>query len=126
MPSYIDTTIQQGGLYDPNKKYEGDVVYLIHFDRPYMHAQHYLGYSHNFDARMERHHAGRGSRLLDVIQKAGIGWKVVRIWQPGSPRVEAELKRYKNNKRLCPICSGEFAFLKAEHLREMRKQRKLK
>ena len=104
--------------------YHDGVVYLIHFDKPYMHAQHYLGWAHDFEARMLRHRAGRGSNLLKVIQNAGIDWQVVRVWEPADPRVEAELKKYKNSRRLCPICGGRFAMDKAAHLREMRRMKK--
>jgi predicted GIY-YIG superfamily endonuclease len=30
-------------------------VYLIHFDRPYKHSRHYLGYATDVDERLERH-----------------------------------------------------------------------
>lgn len=119
--SEIEELIIQGKPHKEGKIYTDGCVYLIHFDHPYRHAQHYLGWSHDFDARMLRHRQGRGSNLIKVIQDAGIGWEVVRVWEPASPKVEAELKRYHNNRRLCPICSGKLAYEKAENLREMRK-----
>ena len=105
-------------------KWDEGVIYLIHFDRPYKQAQHYLGYAHDFEARMKRHRQGRGSNLIKVIQNAGIDWKVVRKWEPGGPKVEAELKRFHNNRRLCPLCQGKYALDRAAHLREMRKLKK--
>jgi predicted GIY-YIG superfamily endonuclease len=30
-------------------------VYLIHFDRPYHHARHYIGYTDDVDARLAGH-----------------------------------------------------------------------
>ena len=99
---------------------EGETIYLIHYDRPYKSAGHYLGYSKDFEARMKRHRQGRGANLIKVIQKAGIDWKVVRTW-PGSPKLEAELKRWHNNKLICPICHAETAYKRAEHMRNKRK-----
>ncbi len=49
-------------------------VYLLHFQRPYRHARHYLGWASDLPARLAEHAAGRGARLLAVIQAAGIGW----------------------------------------------------
>ena len=78
-------------------------VYLIHFHRPYKHARHYLGHALDLEARLERHRAGDGARLLQVITAAGIGWTLVRTW-PGGREMERQLKRQKNSPRLCPLC----------------------
>jgi hypothetical protein len=45
-------------------------VYLLHFDRPYRHARHYLGWTadETVDARLARHRAGGGARLIAVIR----------------------------------------------------------
>ena len=37
-------------------------IYLIHFDTPYRHARHYMGFTTNLPQRIKRHKAGRGSR----------------------------------------------------------------
>jgi predicted GIY-YIG superfamily endonuclease len=37
------------------------VVYLLHFDRPYKRARHYLGFAEDLERRLELHRAGRGS-----------------------------------------------------------------
>ena len=37
------------------------VIYLLHFERSYRHARHYLGYSDNLAARLDAHRAGQGS-----------------------------------------------------------------
>jgi len=55
-------------------------VYLLHFDRPYRHARHYLGWATDPDARLTRHAAGEGARLLEVVHAAGIGWTLARTW----------------------------------------------
>lgn len=80
------------------------MVYLIHFDDPYYHAQHYLGSTKNLEDRLAAHRAGRGARLMEVITDAGISWRLVRTWK-GGRQLERQLKRRCNGRRLCPICN---------------------
>ncbi len=83
-------------------------IYLIHFDRPYKQAKHYLGSTDNLAERIERHRSGNGARLIEVITAAGISWSVVRTWT-GSRRIERRIKDRKEAPGLCPICAGEKA-----------------
>jgi hypothetical protein len=78
--------------------------YLVHFDEPYRHAGHYLGYTNleSVSERMKRHRAGEGARLLAVLNEAGIGYEVVRIW-PGGRARERQLKK-QHSPALCPTC----------------------
>lgn len=84
------------------------MVYLIHFDRPYVHARHYLGFVDGGEAelarRLDRHRAGQGARLLQVVGEAGIGWRVVRTWPDGDRDFERALKNRRCTPRLCPVC----------------------
>ena len=80
------------------------MVYLLHFDRPYKHARHYMGYADDVEARMGRHLSGNGARLIQVIQDAGIGWTLVRVWE-GDRHTERSFKDQHNAPRLCPICN---------------------
>lgn len=83
------------------------MVYLIHFDRPYKHARHYIGYTENLDQRFHEHeHNTHGARLLQVVKEAGINFEVVRTW-PGDRTLERRLKNQKNAWRLCPVCRAE-------------------
>lgn len=91
---------------------ETTVVYLIHFDAPYKHAQHYLGSTADLEARLTEHHNGTGARLMQVITAAGIGWRLARTWS-GGRKLERRLKTLGSAVRLCPICTpntrwGEF------------------
>lgn len=80
------------------------MVYLLHFDRPLHHAQHYLGYAENVDARTERHLIGSNARFVHVMVKEhGISFTVARVWE-GDRKKERALKRQKNGRDLCPIC----------------------
>ena len=82
------------------------MVYLLHFDRPYKHAKHYMGYTENLEKRIERHVRGDGSGLVRAVVEAGIGFQVAKIWE-GTRAFERYLKNQKNACRLCPICRGE-------------------
>ena len=79
-------------------------VYLIHFDQPYRHARHYLGFSNDPIKRLDAHRASRGARLMQVVNAAGITWQCVRTWN-GSRQDERRLKKYKAARLLCPLCS---------------------
>ncbi len=81
-------------------------VYLIHFDRPYRHARHYIGYTENLEQRLEAHRAGHGSRLIQVVREHGIGWRVARTWDRGRD-YERVLKRVGHASRYCPICKND-------------------
>lgn len=78
-------------------------VYLLHFDQPYRHARHYLGWARDVDARLAAHQAGHGARLLAVIQTAGISWTLARTWT-GTRHRERQLKRMGGASRRCPLC----------------------
>jgi len=82
------------------------LVYLIHFQQPLKHAQHYLGYvDKNLEARIKRHKSGDGSKLMRAVNLAGIAWEVVRIWKDVDKHFERTLKNRKNTKCLCPLCN---------------------
>ncbi len=105
------------------------VVYLIHFDQPLAHAQHYLGTAETLDTRMQEHLAttwkryeepqtgddgrrhngercGSGSTLMGAVNAAGIAWEVVRVWADCGRAEERALKRSNHNPRFCPICNA--------------------
>ena len=81
-----------------------EVCYLLHFDRPYYHAGHYLGTTGNLAQRIAAHQDGRGARLVEVIVAAGIRFTCVRTWKGGRNK-ERALKRLHNGRSLCPVCN---------------------
>lgn len=80
-------------------------VYLIHFDQPYKHARHYIGYADQLEQRIKHHKHGTGARLLQIVNQAGITWQVTRTWQGASRSFERKLKNNKHSARLCPVCN---------------------
>lgn len=94
---------------------ERPVVYLIHFERPYHHARHYLGFTTSLEKRLDQHRFGKaGSHLMRVINEAGIGFACVRTWErdpwsgeDASRTLERRLKNQKMSPRLCPVCKGD-------------------
>lgn len=85
------------------------MIYLIHFDKPLAHARHYIGMvaSHeHLERRMHQHRTGRGAKLLDACNRAGIPYRVVRTMNGGRLR-ERRLKNRKNGPKLCPICNPD-------------------
>ena len=91
---------------------QSTIIYLLHFERPYRHARHYLGSTDDLDARLACHAEGQGAKLMRVIKEAGISWQCVRTWQ-GDRKLERRLKRRKGTPALCPVCSGESAWKRA-------------
>lgn len=84
-------------------------VYLLHFDKPYKHAKHYIGYAEDdVDGRIERHRKGTGSKLISVIVKEGIDFTLAKVWENVDRNFERRLKNRGGASKTCPICKGQF------------------
>ena len=84
-------------------------VYLLHFDRPLSHAQHYCGYTPNgVEQRLQTHLAGNGAKLVKAVVEAGRKVEVARVWEEDDWKAaRARERRMKNTHHLpryCPIC----------------------
>lgn len=88
-------------------------VYLIHFEEPYKHAQHYLGWASNLDGRLRHHRKGTGGNLMRIVTRAGIAWRVVRTWD-GDRHLERRIKNIGGLARCCPVCGGTRGQFKEE------------
>jgi hypothetical protein len=85
-------------------------VYLLHFDEPYRHAQHYLGYSDDIVRRVDKHLAGRSMQpLILAVLRAEIGISLVRVWPDAERGQERRLKN-RSSSRLCPLCHAGKGF----------------
>ena len=80
-------------------------VYLICFDKKFYHCKHYIGFCYDdVEARLARHRAGHGARLLRAVNLAGIGYHVVKVWHDVDKHFERRLKNYRKSKSFCPCC----------------------
>lgn len=93
-------------------------VYLIHFDKPLAHAQHYMGFADGDEtkiaARLKRHRKNRGSALMAAVNAAGINYDVVRVWPDYTRDDERKLKNRKKARELCPVCKENKLKIKLE------------
>lgn len=78
-------------------------VYLLHFERPFGHARHYLGFTTDLERRLDDHAHGHGSTLMAYVSAVGIGFELVRTWSGGRD-LERRLKNWHNGPKLCPVC----------------------
>jgi len=85
-------------------EHPGGTVYLLHFDQPFGHARHYMGWASdgNLERRLAHHASGTGANLLRHVGKAGIGWELVRTWA-GDRSLERRMKA-RGHARACPVC----------------------
>lgn len=81
-------------------------VYLLHFSQPFSHARHYIGWAKHKDKRISHHRCGTGAKLTKAVVNAGIELIEARFWEGRDKNFERRLKKLKNSKKLCPICSG--------------------
>lgn len=97
--------------------------YLLHFEQPVEHAQHYIGTCDGsvYD-RYQEHVTGQGSPLVREAIRAGILVSLVRTW-PGGRAVEKQLKRMKQARRLCPLCRQEAMQRNAEKMQRVRQRK---
>jgi hypothetical protein len=79
-------------------------TYLLHFSRPYRHAQHYVGWTQDLTARLNAHVQGEGARLVEVITAAGIGFRLARTWPDTTKDYEDLVKHVGGARRYCPAC----------------------
>jgi predicted GIY-YIG superfamily endonuclease len=84
---------------------QAGTIYLLHFDRPFGHARHYLGWTTCLENRLAEHGKAHGSALMRAVATAGIGWRVAATW-PGDRYRERQLKA-RGHTRKCPICRAE-------------------
>lgn len=79
-------------------------IYLLHFDRPYEHARHYIGFTEGpVEDRIALHLRGQGSPLVRAAVESGIEVSLAVTYQ-GTRAWERRFKRRKNTSHICPVC----------------------
>lgn len=85
------------------------MVYLLHFDRGYKHARHYIGATSSPDAARQ---LANGEvppfnvPLLTAARLDGVTFTVARTW-PGDEVEAAKLRAQGGAARLCRCCANE-------------------
>lgn len=83
-------------------------IYVLHFDSPLSHANHYVGSTTNPLKRLKRHAEGHGSKICRELHKLGIGFRLASLHSTnlvGMRRTERALKNQKNASRYCKFCN---------------------
>lgn len=84
---------------------EVGTIYLLHFDMPFGHAGHYLGWARHLDSRLEHHRAGTGANLLRHARAAGVDWQLARTW--AGTRSDERRLHNGGHRRRCPVCKSQ-------------------
>lgn len=82
-------------------------IYLLHFDRPLAHAQHYLGWAKgdHVDKRLRTHVLGvRGAKIVKAAVAQGIGFSLAVTIENVDRNFERLIKRRGGCGRWCPHC----------------------
>jgi hypothetical protein len=84
-------------------------VYLFHFSAPLgnlsnprAQARHYLGFTEDLDARIAKHLAGKGAKIVAAALKQGLVFEIYH-W-PAPLATEKLIKRRKETHVFCPAC----------------------
>jgi predicted GIY-YIG superfamily endonuclease len=86
-------------------------VYLFHFNAPLgnlanrrAQAQHYLGFSDDYEARIAKQLAGKGAKIVAAALKQGLIFEIYH-W-PAPLATEKLIKRTKKTALYCPACAA--------------------
>lgn len=85
---------------------ETGTVYLIHFAVPYRHARHYVGWTVDLAGRLYAYayDTKHAANLIRVVNAAGIGWELARVWEGVTRQFERRLKEQGHRGKFCPCC----------------------
>ena len=80
-------------------------VYILHFDQPFHHARHYVGFTNkDIYERFREHAGGSGAKLMAAVSKAKIGFAVSKTFADKTREFERKIKKQKNSWKHCPKC----------------------
>ena len=91
----------------PTDEAQTAYVYLIHFDRPFHHARHYIGTTRDLRTRLISHAQGRGANIIKAAMAAGITWRLAAIGACDASEMfalERRLKNWKGCEGQCLYC----------------------
>ena len=93
-------------LFPTRERTPWGTVYLLHFSRPFGHAQHYIGFSREVDGRLEEQLRGNGAQLVRRVIEAGIEITLAKEWEGVPLTFEYQLKNRGGARKYCPVCLG--------------------
>lgn len=82
-------------------------VYVLHFDPPYKHARHYIGFvkdKHRIRERICEHLSGQGSPLIKAALAAQHQISLAHFWRSAPRTFETRLKRRADTPAWCRSC----------------------
>ena len=83
---------------------ERGTTYLLHFERAYRHARHYVGWTTDLDQRLDAHRRGNSDKFMRYVHAAGIGFVLARTWPDTTKDREDSVKHQGGASRICPEC----------------------
>ena len=81
-------------------------VYVMHFEPPFKHARHYVGFTEHDDVatRLDEHLKGAGSRLVRAVAKAGHAVHIAHVFIGADRHFERRIKNHKDVCQWCRLC----------------------
>lgn len=84
-------------------------VYLLHFETPYKHAGHYIGWTKTpVEDRVAIHVSGQGSPLVKAAVDVGLNVRLAMTWANKDRHFERALKDRHNANGICPKCRAAY------------------
>lgn len=114
----------------------GPVVYLIHLERPFKHARHYVGSTQNLLERIRCYRAANADAcaFMRAVHRAAIDWDVAAVWSfetieealtwEYSFKKSGRGKHSRTAARSCPACRESALKLNRERMRRLRARRR--
>jgi len=89
--------------------------YILHFDRPFHHAKHYVGSADNVTERVAKHQSDQCDVKILIAAKAqGIGFTLAKTMRNSRKGRANKTKEYRikasggvGKQGLCPICKRQ-------------------
>lgn len=85
-------------------------VYVLHFNEPIAHAQHYIGCTENLFERLTTHAQGRGATIVKECLCRGIGFRVGAVGMCNLTElrsIERGAKDWHGASEFCEVCNAE-------------------
>lgn len=83
-------------------------VYVLHFSKPFKHANHYIGWTAGaVEDRVSAHQHGLGATLTREAVRAGITFTIAQVIPDVTREIERKMKNGGGSSRCCNICRAK-------------------